>query len=106
MPTYVYEVILPDGTGGERFEVVQRISEAALTEHPESGQPVRRVILPVAIGGQWSDGAMHRNVSDDKKLEKLGFTKYVKAGDGFYEKRAGKGPDVISKDRPVRPEDL
>ena len=26
------------------------------------------------------------------------FTKYEKAGDGFYEKKAGKGPDVISRD--------
>ena len=26
------------------------------------------------------------------------FTKYVKAGDGKYEKRAGEGPNVISRD--------
>jgi hypothetical protein len=34
----------------------------------------------------------------DKNLNEKGFTKYVKAGDGYYEKRAGKGPDVISAD--------
>ena len=33
-----------------------------------------------------------------------GFTKYVKSGDGTYEKRAGKGPDVISKDTPFSQE--
>jgi len=101
MPTYVYEIVKDDGTGGEIFEVVQPISEAALEEHPETGEPVRRVIQPPFIGGSWSDSSMHKSVSDDKKLDKLGFTKYVKSGDGTYEKRAGKGPDVISKDGPV-----
>jgi hypothetical protein len=46
------------------------------------------------------------NVADDNRLEKLGFTKYVKRGDGSYEKRAGQGPDVISRDRPVAPGDI
>jgi hypothetical protein len=32
----------------------------------------------------------------DKNLSDKGFTKYVKAGDGMYEKSAGKGPDKIS----------
>lgn len=106
MPVYVYEVILPDGGRGEQFEYMQRISDPPLTHHPETGAPVRRVIQPVAIGGQWSDGAMHRSVSDDKKLERLGFTKYVKAGDGIYEKRAGKGPKIISRDQPIKPSDI
>jgi hypothetical protein len=43
---------------------------------------------------------MNKSVADDKKLDRLGFTKYVKSGDGTYEKRAGKGPDVISRDTP------
>jgi len=102
MPTYVYEVVQQDGTGGETFEVVQRISEKPLTKHPETGVPVRRVIQAPFIGGSWSDGAMNKHVKDDKKLDRLGFTKYVKAGDGIYEKRAGKGPDIISKDAPIR----
>jgi hypothetical protein len=55
------------------------------------------VFCAPAIGGKWSDGAMQRSVSDDKKLDRLGFTKYVKAGDGVYEKRAGKGPDIINR---------
>jgi hypothetical protein len=41
---------------------------------------------------------MAKSASDDKKLERLGFTKYVKSGDGTYEKRVGKGPDTISRD--------
>ena len=34
----------------------------------------------------------------DSNLERLGFTKYKKAGGGKYEKTAGQGPSVISKD--------
>ncbi len=39
MPTYVYR--RPDGT---TFEVFQKISDPALTEDPDTGQPVQRVI--------------------------------------------------------------
>ncbi len=106
MPTYVYEVVQPDGQPGDQFEVVQPISEAPLTEHPETGEPVRRVIQPVFIGGQWTESSMHRRMKDDKKLDRLGFTKYVKSGDGVYEKRAGKGPNVITRDAPIKPQDL
>ncbi len=103
MPTYVYEVIEPDGSRGERFEVDQRMTDPLLEHHPESGRPVRRVILPARILGPNSDARMTAQVSDDKKLDQLGFTKYVKAGDGYYERRAGQGPDVISADKPVPP---
>ena len=44
MPLYVYEVVLSDGTGGEQLEVLQKMSDPALTKHPETGEPVRRVI--------------------------------------------------------------
>ncbi len=104
MPVYVYEVITEDGSDGEQFEIFQNMADAPLTKHPDSGKPVRRVFLAPAVGGKWSDSAMGKSVADDKKLDKLGFTKYVKAGDGFYEKRAGKGPDVISKDTPFSEE--
>jgi predicted nucleic acid-binding Zn ribbon protein len=99
MPLYVYEVVTADDSPGEQFEVFQSMAEEPLTKHPQTGQPVRRVLCAPAIGGQWSDSAMKRSVSDDKKLDKMGFTKYVKAGDGRYEKRAGKGPDVINRDQ-------
>jgi predicted nucleic acid-binding Zn ribbon protein len=101
MPIYVYEVITGDDSEGEQFEIFQHMADAPLTKHPETGKPVRRVFLPPAIGGKWSESAMGKSVADDKKLDKMGFTKYVKAGDGFYEKRAGKGPDVISRDQPL-----
>jgi hypothetical protein len=106
MPIYVYEFIREDGQPGEQFELVQSIKDPPLTQHPETGEPIQRVIQAPYIGGKWSDGAMHRSVSDNKKLDRLGFTKYVRAGDGVFEKRAGKGPDVISRDRPIRPDEI
>ena len=39
MPTYVYR--RPDGT---TFDVFQKISDPALTEDPQTGEPVQRVI--------------------------------------------------------------
>ena len=101
MPLYQYEVILKSGESGEQFEVFQSMAEEPLTKHPQTGEPVRRVLHAPAIGGKWSESAMNRSVADDKKLDRLGFTKYVKSGDGTYEKRAGKGPDVISRDAPL-----
>ena len=98
MPTYQYEVILEDGEPGQVFEVFQKMSDEPLTEHPTTGQPVRRVICAPHIAGDYAENKMKARVSDAKNLARLGFTKYVKAGDGYYEKRAGDGPDVIHKD--------
>jgi predicted nucleic acid-binding Zn ribbon protein len=41
MPTYVYETI---SATPERFEVRQGFDDPVLTEHPTTGEPVRRVI--------------------------------------------------------------
>lgn len=96
MPVYLYEVIKKNGKPGERFEVTQSMKDDALTEHPETGEPVRRVITAANIGGSWSDQSMHRNANDEKKLERLGFTKYEKTSDG-YVKKFGKGPQIKMK---------
>ena len=106
MPLYVYEVITEGDAPGQQFEIYPSRAEPALTKHPETGEPVRRVFFAPAIGGKWSDSAMAKSVGDDKKLDQMGFTKYVKAGDGFYEKRAGKGPDVISRDQAISADDV
>ncbi len=46
MTTYVYETIpQKEGEKPEYFEVKQGMQEPPLTKHPESGKPVRRVIL-------------------------------------------------------------
>jgi hypothetical protein len=97
MPTYVYEVISEDGQPGERLEVLQNISDPPLTQHPETGQPVRRVFTPPHIAGRFSPMRGDRAMKDDRKLERLGFTKYVKSSDGTYQKTVGQGPDQIKK---------
>lgn len=45
MATYVYETIpQSEHEQPRRFEVKQSMKEAALTRHPDTGEPVRRVI--------------------------------------------------------------
>jgi predicted nucleic acid-binding Zn ribbon protein len=45
MPTYIYETV-PKKAGAKpkRFEVKQSMKEKPLMKHPETGEPVRRVI--------------------------------------------------------------
>ncbi len=46
MATYVYETIPKNAKQKpRRFEVVQKMSEAALTKDPKTGEPIRRVIV-------------------------------------------------------------
>ena len=98
MPTYVYEVLDANGSpSGERFEVVQTMADDPLVRHPETGQPVRRIFVPFRIAGKLSPMQTDKALTDDRKLERLGFTKYVKASDGKYEKVVGKGPDRLNK---------
>ena len=42
MPTYIYETIAEPH---EQFEVRQSMKDDALTHHPQTGAPVRRVIM-------------------------------------------------------------
>jgi predicted nucleic acid-binding Zn ribbon protein len=46
MTTYVYETI-PSKTGAKPryFEIKQSMADAPLTKHPETGEPIRRVVL-------------------------------------------------------------
>jgi predicted nucleic acid-binding Zn ribbon protein len=97
MPTYVYAYL--DQTGeptDETVEIVQSIKDDALTEH--EGRPVARVPQAPNIAGKWSDMKAKSQLSTEN-LERLGFTKYEKKGDGYMERTAGKmGPKSISSD--------
>ena len=61
---------------------------------PDLAEACRRIPARPTILGDWSDHATAQKLSD-KNLDRLGFTKYQKAGDGLYEKKAGKGPNQI-----------
>lgn len=90
MPLYVYQVIEADGSEGAVFEVLQSMSEATLTTHPENGKPVKKLLSAPNTITKYAAG----NLSPSR-LGSLGFTQYKKAGDGHYEKTTGSGPDLI-----------
>ena len=92
MPLYVYQVIEADGSEGEIFEIMQKMSEPALEKHPENGKPVQRIFAAPNTVTKYSADKL-----SDANLGRLGFTKYKKAGDGHYEKTAGSGPDTINR---------
>jgi predicted nucleic acid-binding Zn ribbon protein len=45
MPTYLYETV-PNRRGAKpkQYEIQQSMKDAALTHHPETGEPIKRVI--------------------------------------------------------------
>lgn len=98
MPVYTYQVVRKDGSPGEVFEVVRSMSDPPLTEHPETGEPVKRIFQPMHIAGITSE--LHKKTHlNEKNLEKNGFTMYKRNGKGHYERRAGSaGPEHISAD--------
>ncbi|MFN3267402.1 MAG: FmdB family zinc ribbon protein [Deinococcales bacterium] len=68
MPVYVYQGL----NSGQTFSLEQRISEAALTHHPETGEPVKRLIGKPAIAFKGSgfyanDSKGSRNSSGSKE---------------------------------------
>jgi len=93
MPIYEY---VATGKGcphcEAHFDVLQKLSDATLTQCPECGSAVVRVISApsVAMGNS--------HVHKESHIEKHGFTQYRRAGKGVYEKTAGKGPKFISGD--------
>ena len=96
MPTYLYEVLDKSGKPtGETFEIVQSMKEDALTKQPETGAPVRRAIVAPAIAGAWSP-IKGKSTLSNKNLERMGFTKYERKGNGYMERVAGKqGPKTL-----------
>jgi len=98
MPTYVYQEILPDGSDGEAFEYIQRMSDAALKTHPVTGNAVRKVFHAPNVSTQYTEGSTQKKLSDEN-IEKHGFTRYEKDKvTGRYNKTAGKdkrAPDVV-----------
>jgi predicted nucleic acid-binding Zn ribbon protein len=57
MPIYEYEILNQDGTAKGIFETTQKMSEPALTKHPVTGEPVRRILSRTFIGSGGSSRA-------------------------------------------------
>jgi len=92
MPVYVYETIQT----GERFECVQSMNDSPLSTHPDTGEEVRRVILPPNLGIKHTPGR-EKKLTSNEQVEKAGFTKYEKDKvTGKYNRVAGKqGPSTL-----------
>ena len=97
MPTYVYAA---KGEPREcdvccaSFEIVQKMSEDALTQCPKCGKEIERVITAPNLNGV---GMMMRKPTDDR-MAKAGFTQYKRKGKGYYEKSFGRGPGSLHGD--------
>jgi predicted nucleic acid-binding Zn ribbon protein len=94
MPLYVYRVIRASpakAAQDETFEIRQSIHDPPLTRHPETGEPVERVICAPAIAsGKLGNAA----------LSSAGFTKYTKRSDGTYQREAGTaGPKHVDPEQ-------
>ena len=93
MPIYEYEHNGKAGRGCQhRFEVLQNMGDAAFELCPECGEPCHRVFSTFAAIR--NEQAMLR----PKNLERLGFTQFKRAGDGYYEKTCGEGPQTLHRD--------
>lgn len=97
MPLYEYVIHNPDGSAGETFEVLQRISDPPLKKHPETGLKCHRIMAAPSVKKKYSGGKITGDISN-KSLERQGFTKYQKSKTGTYEKVLGTGPDLIKRD--------
>ena len=86
MPIYVYRIIRRSKgrkpAAEETFEVMQSMSDPPLTRHPETGEPVERVITAPNIA---SSQLGHAAIANS------GLTKYKRMSDGTYERQAGGG---------------
>ena len=74
------------------FDVRQKLADAELTQCPRCGAAVKRLISAPSF----AIGSAH--TLKEKHASKHGFTQYRRAGNGVYEKTAGKGPKFISGD--------
>jgi putative FmdB family regulatory protein len=91
----MYEYVPDSGECGDcggRFEVLQPMADDQLTACPKCDAACHRVFSTFGVVGK------EKAMLSDKNLDAQGFTKYVKAGNGTYEKTAGKGPNVIARD--------
>ena len=82
MPVYVYKALAgkSDCICSDMFEKVQSMSEPPLTNCPQCGAPVQRIIQPVGlVKGK-------KGMLSDKNIKKHGFTKLVNEGDGKFRK--------------------
>ena len=94
MPLYEYRPT--HGSGCPQCEdglvVLQKLHDAALAVCPDCQAPLNKVISAPNVRAKGAPALTQQNI------EQAGFTQYKKAGHGVYEKTAGRGPNVISRE--------
>jgi predicted nucleic acid-binding Zn ribbon protein len=96
MPIYVYRNL----TTGETFEIEQRIIEAAFTEHPETGDPVKRLIQPVGIAFKGSGFYVTDSRSSNGAAKGKGAGAADKGANGETKVSESTGPAKASEGSP------
>ncbi|WP_154222747.1 FmdB family zinc ribbon protein [Marinicella rhabdoformis] len=98
MPTYHYQASTENHCDHcvEGFDVMQKLAEAKLTQCPECGADIKKVICAPALTSQLTRDS--KKTLSEQNIEKNGFTQYRKVGNGKYEKTAGKGPATIDRE--------
>jgi putative FmdB family regulatory protein len=84
----------------QRCQTVQEILVRGAAEPTAcacGGELVKLVPCPADL--KRVDGFFHRESFSDAEIGSRGLTKYVNRGDGTYEKAAGSGPSVVSRDQ-------
>ncbi len=95
MPVYIYRNL----NTGETFELEQRISESALSAHPETGEPVKRLIQPVGIAFKGS-GFYANDSRKDSGKPKSGEAKSEAKAEGPSESKSEGSSDKPSEKKP------
>lgn len=75
--------------------------DEALSVHPVTGQPIRRVYLPPRLATKYTPGSTAKKL-DNKNVEKAGFVKYERDKlTGSYHKVAGRDPHAPAIIKPT-----
>ena len=98
MPIYEYEHLNKPCSLGRVFDMKQSIQDKLLTQCPNCGGPVRKLISRINISA-------HKSNSE---LRDLGFTKLVKRDDGVYENVTARDGDrrMVIRGKPETLPDL
>ena len=93
MPVYVYRIVRPKrpadiASPEETFEVMPSMHDPPLMRHPQTGEPVERVLTAPHISA---------GRAGDAQIANAGFTKYKRMSDGTYERQTGTaGPKRVN----------
>lgn len=100
MPVYTYQIFGVGGVDSGLVEIEQGVNEPALTAHPLTGQPMRRIIQDAPyLTGPHGERRVRAQISNPDNLARVGWTRYDKdRGTGKYVKTGGRdtrAPEVL-----------